>query len=234
MLPKGTLRHAKFGESAYVAYARFKKGETPISPLDGRPFGVLNDSLTFLVGCFESPNLMVLHHNLDGDANPTISLGHLEEAVRQGNDDTNRRLYAGLDEDDRQLIQQTMHYVFNTLMIMLSRPQLVERGKASGKRSKRGAEFWSPNIIGARYVVQRARVVGAVGTHASPREHWRRGHWRQRTARSTASGKISGSSRYVSARQSERSFCFGLRGRLRLQRRPQGAALGGLWHHLKS
>jgi hypothetical protein len=139
MLPKGTLRHAKFGESAYVAYARFKEGESPISPLDGRPFGTLNDSLTFLVGCFESPNLMVLHHNLDGDANPTISLGHLEEAVRQGNDDTNLRLYAGLDEDDRQLIQQTMHYVFNTLMVMLFRPQLVERGRASGKKSKRGA-----------------------------------------------------------------------------------------------
>jgi hypothetical protein len=91
MLPKGTLRIAKFGESAYVAYARFRKGETLISPLDDKPFGTLNDSLTFLVGCFQSRGLMVPHHNIDGDASPTISLGHLEEAVRQGNDDTNRR-----------------------------------------------------------------------------------------------------------------------------------------------
>jgi hypothetical protein len=61
MLPKGTLRHAKYGEVAYVAYARFKKGDVSASPLDGKPFGTRNDSLTFITGCFESSGLMVLH-----------------------------------------------------------------------------------------------------------------------------------------------------------------------------
>ena len=49
-------------------------------------------------------------------------------------------------------------------------------------------EFWSPNVIGAKYkfkrevptIVDGKFVTGqrATGTHASPRLHWRRGHYR--------------------------------------------------------
>jgi hypothetical protein len=69
----------------------------------------------------------------------------------------------------------------NLLMIMSSRPELSEVGTPvespltpDGRRPDN--KLWSPNWIGRTY--RHASRAEPDGTHASPRMHWRRGHWR--------------------------------------------------------
>jgi hypothetical protein len=63
---------------------------------------------------------------------------------------------------------------------MTCRPQLIEMGVQTRKeRIKHGIvreAIWSPNIIGGKYKVKHSTEHGE-GTHASPRVHWRMGHW---------------------------------------------------------
>lgn len=66
--------------------------------------------------------------------------------------------------------------VFNLLLIMNERPDILERGVKVGTHKKRRCEMWTPNVIGRRFVVRR-ETYGKSDLH--PRMHWRRGHWRQ-------------------------------------------------------
>jgi hypothetical protein len=47
------------------------------------------------------------------------------------------------------------------------------------KKNRRLQEVWSPNLIGRKYKVLHLGADGEVGTHASPRMHRRRGHFRK-------------------------------------------------------
>jgi hypothetical protein len=66
------------------------------------------------------------------------------------------------------------------IMAMTARPDLVESGQcvrpAKFKHGRVRPELWSPNVIGRTYRI--LRVPGSDATHASPRMHWRRGHYR--------------------------------------------------------
>lgn len=76
-----------------------------------------------------------------------------------------------LQDLDRFILTVTI----NTLFAMAARPEYVESGKRLGTHKKSGSEIWAPNIIGRKYAVKRSENPG---THASPRMHWRRGHFR--------------------------------------------------------
>lgn len=65
--------------------------------------------------------------------------------------------------------------VFNLLYAMAAKPEYVESGHKIGRHKKSNSEIWSPNIVGRKFAVKRA---AEAGTHASPRTHWRRGHFR--------------------------------------------------------
>jgi hypothetical protein len=69
--------------------------------------------------------------------------------------------------------------VLKLLLFMLARPNDVQHGSIARvvKQRRTGSpiEFWHPNVMGRNYVT--AREMSA-GTHASPRLHWRRGHFR--------------------------------------------------------
>jgi hypothetical protein len=89
-----------------------------------------------------------------------------------------------LNEQDSEFLEKLGVIAFGTLLAMNARPDLVTHGKLEKRVAKKDEpvkEFWSPNVVGERY---RPRVVtvkpegGATGTHASPRYHWRRGHYR--------------------------------------------------------
>lgn len=67
--------------------------------------------------------------------------------------------------------------VINLLCAMAARPEYVESGRRVGTHKKSGSEIWTPNIIGRKYAVKRSMEATA-GSHASPRMHWRRGHFR--------------------------------------------------------
>lgn len=83
-------------------------------------------------------------------------------------------------EDDAKLTRLMSSLVFKLLVVLNTRPALVEPG-GMARKEKRNAktgevtqtELWNANIIGAKYRVLRAP---GTGTHASPKWHWRRGH----------------------------------------------------------
>lgn len=68
--------------------------------------------------------------------------------------------------------------VFNTLFAMAARPEYIETGHRIGTHKKSKSELWTPNIIGRKYATK-TDPNAETGTHASPRMHWRRGHFRQ-------------------------------------------------------
>lgn len=83
-------------------------------------------------------------------------------------------------QDDAAVSGKIGILLLKLLMILSIRPALLEHGqvqrpakvnKLTGHVERK--ELWSPNIIGFRYKSQRQEPVG---THASPRWHWRRGH----------------------------------------------------------
>lgn len=75
-----------------------------------------------------------------------------------------------------------MKTAINLLLIMQARRELLTGGDAlHGVKVKRGsvkshATLWSPLWIGKDYRI--SREAPGVGTHATPRLHWRKGHWR--------------------------------------------------------
>lgn len=83
-------------------------------------------------------------------------------------------------EADQQATQKVATLVFKLLVVLNTRPALVEPGgieRSEKRHAKTGeitrSELWRANMIGATYRVLRQPGTGA---HASPRTHWRRGH----------------------------------------------------------
>lgn len=85
-----------------------------------------------------------------------------------------------ITQDGKHFVARVAHLVFNTLHLMLARPELVSMGSlAKQVHHKRHSitEFWTPNTIGKDYRLGRgSQPLG--GSHASPRGHWVRGFWR--------------------------------------------------------
>lgn len=71
--------------------------------------------------------------------------------------------------------------VFNGILLMQERPEMVEaeaiveKGHKTKKKG-RTPDIWSPKWVGRNYRIKRESP--GTGTHASPRFHWRDGHWR--------------------------------------------------------
>lgn len=81
-------------------------------------------------------------------------------------------------DGDKELAIKVRLLCYGTLLAMMARPELIQHGYRANvvKREDRRQEFWTPNVVGAKYKFQRE---GPAGTHASPRMHWRRGHFRK-------------------------------------------------------
>lgn len=82
-----------------------------------------------------------------------------------------------ITKDDEAFLSQMVCLCFSILLSVSVRPEMLTEGRrVTGKRAKRRQrETWTPNYIGRNYV---ARRESQGGTHASPRLHWRRGHFR--------------------------------------------------------
>lgn len=85
-------------------------------------------------------------------------------------------------EQDMELANKMYSLGVKLMLAMTARPQMIETGTcvrpAKIKHGRLRSELWSPNMIGARYQVLRAKTEHQGGTHASPCLHWRRGHYR--------------------------------------------------------
>ncbi|HXA24424.1 MAG TPA: hypothetical protein VNW90_19225 [Acetobacteraceae bacterium] len=191
MLPKGALVHPKDGEVAMLMWSRVRKGDNP-SPWPGIPASVLpNDSFVMLGAC---PDTMIWYDSiLTANRRRTLRLNNLfyrapgEAAPKV---EKSNFMDSDLTELDSEFLEKMGVILFGTILAMNARPQLVEKGKLVKRvgKAEKAREFWTPNVIGARYKFKRevARIADgqfvtgarATGTHASPRLHWRRGHYR--------------------------------------------------------
>jgi hypothetical protein len=116
---------------------------------------------------------------------PGIRYSHLNEVVRMNVADF-RKVGNQVDEamspvEDTEFVLLMLRLAVNLVLAMESRPELVSkeaylRPSSGGKAGNYRPGIWKPNIVGARYRI--VRETGD-GTHASPRSHWRRGHFRR-------------------------------------------------------
>lgn len=192
MLPKGSLVHPVDGEIAMLMWSRVRQGDQP-SPWPGIPMSVLpNDSFVLLGAC---PDTMIWYDSiLTANVRPTMRLNNLfYRAPGEPVPHVERSNFmdADLTDLDAGFVEKMGVILFGTFLAMNARPQLVEHGKLLkrvGKTVEQAREFWSPNVIGAKYKFRREvpHIVRGKfehstregGTHASPRLHWRRGHYR--------------------------------------------------------
>ncbi len=169
-LPRGALRYIDGSEVNHLGWLRARKGEafrfskhTPTINADNDAFltyaQVLNDVGT------------VLFSNLNADERPYIDDSEISDLWRGTFD-------LPLASGDDEFLRQCRALVFGLLLAMDARSQLVSYGRREGKQSKKNRrEFWTPNIIGRGFKVGR-QSSGEKESHASPRLHWRRGHFR--------------------------------------------------------
>lgn len=185
VLPRGSLVHPKDGEVGFIYYSRIGAGEyhtNKIVPGMGR---AITNELAFSIVALCPANGVIFDSNLTM-ARPKLRLNNLfyrnieagEVQPQIGGDGYYDEQEIG--EEDQGFIEKLGVVVFGTLLALRARPALLTPAvrekvvKAAGNKPKR--EFWEPCYIGKGYYPKRE---GAKGTHASPRMHWRRGHFRQ-------------------------------------------------------
>lgn len=193
VLPKGALVHPEDGEVCMIIWSRNFKGSYPM-PFAGVPeIQIMNDAMVISGLCAD--NAIWYDSTVGADVRQTIRLRNLfyrKEGERYPSRQKNSPLDSDLEEKDEDFLEKMGVVAFGTLLALNARPELLETGKllrkVSGKGDKPPREFWSPNVIGLKYKAKRAvaKIVDLQfvtpsrekGSHASPRMHWRRGHFR--------------------------------------------------------
>lgn len=197
ILPKGSVAHHEDGDVAMILWARFDANTPYPCPIAGWHPIVFGHKAFVLLG-------LCIHRGIwydsvfNADIRPTLRLNNMfyrEPGERTPNSMKSTNLDADLTERDEEFLEKLGVICFGTFLAMNAKPELVEKGKLLKRVMKAGQaprEFWSPNVIGPKYRLKREvpkidrygkfsadqpkRDLG--GTHASPKFHWRRGHWR--------------------------------------------------------
>lgn len=119
---------------------------------------------------------------------PSFHLDHLDKFYNMDKDDffEMSKVTAERDPDaefnDASFVLTLLKIALKLTVAMEAVPEQVTKGsKLKTTRCKKNArevtEVWSPNVIGERFKVEQKN--NAEGSHASPRMHWRRGHFRR-------------------------------------------------------
>lgn len=193
MIPIGAMRTRTDGDMAWITVAR--GGRRPDGGID--PDG---DDCLFLhgasVGASGAPRDWTSYLRSDKPVEAATgeqrhSIDHMDPETAK---EMNRRfgwsvmdmLAAGTvaeteEFDEPETLRAMLRLVMNVAHYLASVPDAVEAGGRGGHTVKRGVtvdEWWYPRWIGRNYT-RRVLLTGPpAGTHASPRTHWRRGHWR--------------------------------------------------------
>ena len=86
------------------------------------------------------------------------------------------------EADEREVATKLQSFGLRLLLAISARPALIEPGTlqraAKLKKGVQRDELWNPNLIGWNYKAKRIASASTGRSHASPRAHWRRGHFR--------------------------------------------------------
>jgi hypothetical protein len=187
VLPHGGLTHPKDGEVAFMIWSRIVAGTYKKPVWDVPSKGMCDVEITTkgafaMVACLPYGDVPVWYDsNLSTEYRPTLKLRNL---FYLGDEETIPSIVSGclLDSDltseDSSFLEDLGVVLFGTLLAMASRPTLFTpesvHHKVPQKNNKPWPRVWSPNIVGQHY---RPKSEPRGGTHASPRMHWRRGHF---------------------------------------------------------
>jgi hypothetical protein len=177
MLPKGSLTYqSEASEVVCVSYARAAMREE-ISSINPRASKTITGRGDFSVFAgMLSGRLLNYSHPWE----KPLDMAQLDATIGETpNIPPQTQFQADITAYDKQFMARAEHLVFNTLQLMLSRPNLVSMGSLVKEIHKKKSinKLWTPNIIGKDYRLRReSQPLG--GTHASPRGHWVRGFWR--------------------------------------------------------
>lgn len=168
-LPLGALRDPEGAAVNVLGWHRLRKGE---QILVGRKMKIdcIEDAFIVLGLCEPSVTRMY-SRCVDASQTHYIAAPTVTASTRGIFD-------LPLTKDDEVFLSQMVSICFSILLSLNAKPELLTPGQLStgkGKKTKKAKrEFWTPNIIGRSYRVQREH---RGGSHASPRLHWRRGRW---------------------------------------------------------
>jgi hypothetical protein len=184
ILPKGILKHRKEGNVGFISYTRQRKTDAIPGIWKGPETWHSRNGGLVLLGQTEAHYLT--HWNIPYDKFPTLNLGALDAELNKYEPVEHSSSYfqETMGPEDNQLGKEVTHLLFGLLLLMTRRKELVKMGKLESKapaNPKKGVlerEFWSPTVIGENYRIRRVYEPSQGGTHASPRFHYVRGHWK--------------------------------------------------------
>lgn len=172
LLPDGAIRCREGRSWGWFAWVRFRRDEQIRLPgLWDTTQAIAADNQTDLFTLYTGS----FKPNGQHDGIITWSAG-IDQTPMPGADETAE--YTNLDGSEVEIIDRMRRVVTGLFYAMAARPVLIERTSERMKKATKSdpREEWTPNWIGRTYRIQRA---DGGGTHASPRLHWRRGHYRQ-------------------------------------------------------
>jgi hypothetical protein len=179
MLPQGALRHPTDGAVDFIGWARIEAG-SPLRFGDGyQAIALDHDAFIVWTGLRQAMSYPLLDTALNASTHPTIGGGQALTGVHTK--PTREGVFElPLAAGEEEFLAQLRRIAFNTLLALEARPNLQSSpGRRVGTHTKGvKREIWEPTIIGRGYRIARERHA-ATGTHASPRVHWRRGHYRR-------------------------------------------------------
>lgn len=166
-LPKGCLKNPKGDDVGYIGWARLTPEEfDPSAPMPCHAFQIAVRTMDEMGSTYTK--LINSEEDLD--------LFDLKMDAIQPEDDP---FALEMDSSEEEFMVRMVRLTISLLMIPSAREELWEKEKKvkTVHCKKRGdKEFWQPGVIGRHYKIPRIESVG--GSHASPRAHWRRGHYR--------------------------------------------------------
>lgn len=168
LLPKGLFTTPKDGDMAWLSVASIDKDDdNRITTYDG------NTRRSLMVWGMSFPE-----DGRDGVDWDATTPQHM--TVGQFLKDTTYQ-YRNPDGEDhpdsRNVPAKMLSLALNVCFYLAQDPKVVESQRVNGKGHEAGKpkKFLTPRWVGRRY---RYPEPTQDGTHASPRAHWRRGHWR--------------------------------------------------------
>ncbi len=168
-LPRGSLVHESRGEANFLWYTRMRKHE-PYPAYPGfDPIGITDDDCFMIFApCMASADQKVPGLFYFGTKTPLLDL---KDADRMELKDPVGAEKLGLVADDMSLLSIASTLLCNLLLVMDARKELLTRGQWNGRKTSKGLEFWTPNMLGKDYVLrkplpfgQQAHTAGALET----------------------------------------------------------------------
>ena len=186
-LPKGLFHTQKDGDMAWITVAAFGRKD------DGH-IDVSGDDCLALYGASINTSgaprdwCSYLRSNKSVDGATGEQRHAVDQVPIEVAEEMNRRLGWSMDEmcnhdsvfSEPDTLRMMLRLAMNAAYYMANVERSVEETVrlVTRKAGDKKPELWSPRWIGKGYA--RKQIIGGVpaGTHASPRMHWRRGHWR--------------------------------------------------------